>query len=136
MNKHIKRSLWGGAFLVVFIFVFPLLLPQWRADYADTTKFLIPIAVALFLIPAAAYHLRRWDIRFHFTDPSPAFQVTVANLGDSQFNFNRVAFASRPRYRIFGARKTWPTPGIFYEDIVVHGADTPSQTLHEHIGCT
>jgi len=136
MNRYVRLFLFGGIFSIVFIFVFPLFFRAGREDYYRTVTFLIPIAIALFILPTASYTLKKWDIRFNFIKHDDRFRIAISNLGDTPFNFNRVAFASSPKYFLLGKRDYYPTNGMFDNDIELHGAETPSRVLHEHIGYT
>jgi len=138
INRNVGRYLIGGVIVLIFIFLIPLALDTTPERYFENVTFLIPIAVALFFIPISSYKLKEWDIHLDFiTDQSTdRFQLTVSNFGETPFNFNRISFVSYKKYFLFGERIPWPSKGIFGDEIELHGADTHSRILHEHMGYT
>lgn len=122
--------------MLLFIFLFPIFLSPTRDDYFRTISLLIPIAIVLFIAPTALYTLNKWDIHFDFGRYNDVIRPTIANLGITPFNFNRMTFASSKRYRFFSKREHYPADGIFDNEVECHGADMPSRVLHEHTGCT
>lgn len=136
MNRNVRNFLVAGIIILLFIFLFPLFLSPTRDDYFRTISLLIPIAILLFIAPTASYTLNKWDIHFDFSRHNDAIRPTIANLGITPFNFNRITFASSKKYLFFGKREHYPTDGIFDNDVEYHGADMPSRVLHEHVGCT
>ena len=140
MNRNITSFLIAGGIVIVFIFAFPLLVPTVSplsvADYFPTISLLLPIAVVLFLAPTALYTLNRCDIHFDFGCHKDAIKPTIVNLGITPFNFNRITFASRKKYLLWGRRAQYPIDGLFGDDVEYHGADTARRGLNEYAGCT
>ena len=142
-NRYVRSYLIAGIIVLLFIFVAPLFFYSGPEEdrietYYRTVTFLIPIAIAVFILPTATYKLKEWDIHFNFiTDKDTSkLQITVSNFGETPFNFNRIAFVSYRRFFFFGKRIPWPSRGIFDKDVELHGAETQTQMLHEHIGYT
>ena len=132
MNRNVKNYLISGIVVIIFIFLFPAFLSTTTDKYLQTISLLIPIAIVLFIAPTASYNLNKWDIHFDFTQYGDKIRPTIANLGITPFNFNRLTFASGKKYRFFGSRDHYPSEGIFDNDVECHGSDMPSRVLHEH----
>lgn len=126
------------AFVVTvgLIFLLPYYLRHSPEDYWRTVTILLPIAVAVFLVPVASFLINRWDIHFEFHNSDGGIRFTVFNLGAAPFNFNRVSFASDKRPPFLGKREHQPIDGMFDEEVECHGADMSSRILHGHVGVT
>lgn len=135
-NRNFRKFMISGALLVMVIFVLPYIWPVNAEWYFQNLNWMIPLVIILFIAPLVPFILSGWDIHFFFQPDGNKLTVTITNSGTTPFNFNRVRFASGKKYWIFGKREFYPQKGMSDEEVVYHGADTPSQTLHQHIGCT
>ncbi len=136
MNKWIKYYLFAALAVLALIFLLPLRLQHSAEDYWRTITILLPITVAVFIVPIASFTVNKWDIRFDFNECDNGIRLTISNLGIAPFNFNRISFASSRRFRFFSKKDHHPIDGMFGNDIECHGADMPSRVLHEHTGIT
>ena len=136
MNKWIKYYLFVALAVLVLIFLLPLCLQHTADDYWRTISILLPITVAVFVVPIASFAINKWDIRFDFNKSNDGIRFTISNLGTTPFNFNRISFASSRRIWFFGKRDHHPINGMFDNDVELHGADMSSRVLHEHTGIT
>ena len=141
MNRNSRLFFLSGLGLVTLIFVITILFSRvWPTNevwYMQNISWLIPLIIVLFWEPVVPLLLSNWDIHFYFQEISDGnLVVIVSNLGTTPFAFNRLQFSSGKKYRILCKREFYPQSGLSDENIVFHGADTLSQTLGQHIGCT
>lgn len=108
-NRYVRMYLIAGIIVLIFIFVAPLFFYSGPEEdrtesYYRTVTFLIPIAIAVFILPTATYKLKEWDIHLNFITDKDAsgFQITVSNFGETTFSFNRIAFVSYKRFFSLG----------------------------------
>jgi len=135
-NRNFRKAIVAGILLIVVIFTLPVFWPVDAVWYYQNLNWLIPLIIIVFIAPMVPFFLSDWDIHFDFEVHDKGFVVTLTNAGTTSFNFSRVQFVSGKKYWVFGKRQFYPQKGIFDKDVEFHGADTPSQLLHEHIGCT
>ena len=135
-NRNFRKAIIAGILLIAVILTLPSFWPVDAAWYYQNLNWLIPLVIIVFIAPMVPFFLSDWDIRFDFEVAGKELVVTLTNAGTTPFNFNRVQFASGRKYWGFGKRQFYPQRGIFDKDVELHGADTPSRKLHEHIGCT
>lgn len=136
MNRNFKKFMMTGIVLVVFIFVLPYIWPVNPEWYFSNLNWMIPLVIIVLIVPIVPFILNNWDIHFSFQHRDHNLIAIISNYGTSPYNFNRIQFSSDKKYRILGKREFYPKSGLSDENVVFHGADTPSQTLHQHIGCT
>ncbi|MBA7691745.1 hypothetical protein ES703_100298 [subsurface metagenome] len=136
VNRHSKKFLIAGTALVAFIFTLPYFWPVNAEWYFRNLNWLIPLAIIIFIAPIVPFILSSWDIHFSFQHRDGNLIAIISNYGTNPYNFNRVQFSSDKKYRILSKREFYPKSGLSDENVVFHGAETPSQTLHQHIGCT
>jgi len=135
-NKNFRKVFIAGIVILIAIFMLPAVWPVDAELYYHNLNWLIPLTVILFVAPMVPFFLSDWDIHFHFIPEGKTLSVTLRNIGTVPFNFNRVQFVSGKKYWICGKREFCPQVGMSDEMVEFHGADTLSQTLHQHIGCT
>jgi len=136
MNRNSKKLLITGISIVGFIFALPLFWPVDAVWYYSNLNWLIPLTIVIFIAPTVSLILGYWDVHFSFQDRHDNLTAIISNYGTNPYNFNRVQFSSNKKYGILGKREFYPKSGLSDENVVFHGADTLSQTLHQHIGCT
>ena len=136
MNKWIKYYLFAALAVLALIFLLPLCLQHSVEDYWRTLTILLPITIAVFIVPIVSFTINKWDIRFAFNECDNGIRFTISNLGTTPFNFNRISFASSRKLLFFGKRDLHPIDGMFDNDVECHGADMQSKLLHEHTGIT
>jgi hypothetical protein len=105
-------------------------------EHYRNITFLIPLVVALFFIPISTLTIKNWDIHINFIEDENRLRLAISNFGETSFNFNKIAIVSYKKFFFFGKPAPCPADGIFNTAVELHGADTPSQILHEHKGCT
>lgn len=137
-NRNFRNVFILGIVLLVVIVCVPYVWPVDAQWYFQNLNWLIPLVIVMFIVPIVPFLLSQWDIHFTFTTERnySKLRATITNLGTAPFSFNKVQFASGKKYRIFGKRELYPRKGRYDKSIEFHGADTPSQLLHQHIGCT
>jgi hypothetical protein len=91
---------------------------------------LIPITVAIFWVPASVSFARRWDIWFQNpTTENGELKITLENLGETRFGFNRVALVARKGSETNTQKKF----DLWEGGIFTQGADFAKQ--HINGGC-
>jgi len=135
-NKNFRNVFIAGIVILIVIFMLPAVWPVDAEWYYHNLNWMIPLTIIVFVAPMVPFFLSDWDIHFYFRPEGKTLRVTLTNVGTVPFNFNRVQFVSGKKYWICGSREFYPKMGMSDEDVVFHGADTFSQTLHQHVGCT
>lgn len=117
MNKWIKYYLVTTAVVLVLIFLLPWLLRHTAQDYWRTVSILLPITIAVFVVPIASFIINKRDIRFDYSKYNNGIKFTVSNLGTTPFNFNRVGFAASRKFWLFGKREYHPAAGMLDNEV-------------------
>ena len=105
MSKYIKALRNIGAFLILLILSLlllgklPLRLPVVFTLVSDELlkifAWVIPLIFILFFSPVILNYARKSDIKFQFENRGDGnLLITVINLGDTVFSFNRIQFIS------------------------------------------
>ncbi|MBL7165794.1 MAG: hypothetical protein ISS55_04840 [Dehalococcoidales bacterium] len=138
MNGNVGVFLIAALVILAIVFTLPLVWIEDSDDYRSTINLLVPIVIAVFVVPIPAFILSGKDIHFAFepTQDRHVIVATVWNAGNASFNFNRVQLARATWMRVVGKRGRQPSEGMFNNDVEVHGADMPSRVLHGHMGVT
>jgi len=137
-NKNVKRATIAAILLLIIVFLLSFFWPFDKEWANRNLSWLIPLIIAVFLAPLVPFSLGNWDIHFYFksVESKDKLSVIIMNIGATPFNFNRIQFATRKIFNIFGKETYYPPEGISGTEIEYHGADTPSQTLYSLTGCT
>lgn len=133
--RRLRVFITASVVLISLVFVVPVLLPVDASWYYGNLNWLIPLIVVIFIAPTLPLILDDWELHFTFCpdDSRGGIVFTIENLGKVPFNFNRIQVTSTDWLR---RKRRAPSEGFFGDDVELHGADTTSRILHDHVGAT